>query len=97
MSEFHNAFADATKANQIMMNSYTATVSKIESYKLIVATYDQTILDLEQQHASALQEKEALIMKMQQHINDNLEMLTEHENRKRLGDIFLHLLSGEKP
>ena len=88
MSEFQHAFADATKANQIMMNSYTAAVSEIENYKLTVATYDQTISDLEQRHASTLQEKETLIMKMQQQINDNLEMLTEHENRKRLDDKF---------
>ena len=54
MSEFQLAFADAMKANQIMMNSYTAAVSEIENYKLTVATYDQTISNLKQQHALAL-------------------------------------------
>ena len=88
MSEFENAFADATKANQIMMKSYTAAVSEIENYKVTVATYDQTILDLEHRHASALQEKEALIVNIQQQISDNLEMLTEHEDKKKQDDTF---------
>jgi len=55
---------------------------------LTVATYDQTISDLEQQHASALQEKDTIILNMQQQINDNIEMIAEHENRKRLDDTF---------
>jgi len=65
MSEFENAFADATKANQTMLNSYTATLSDIENYKLTVGKYEQTLSDLERQHDSALKEKEAVIHNMQ--------------------------------
>jgi hypothetical protein len=79
-----------------MQNSYTAAVSEIENYKLTVSTYDQNVSELEQHHASALQEKDTIILNMQQQINDNIEMIAEHENRKRLDDKFFHFTSGEK-
>ena len=88
MSEFHNAFADATKANEAMKDAYQTSVSDNENFKLTIGTYEQAMSDIEQQHATTLQAKDALVANMQHHINDNLEMLAEHEERKRQDDKF---------
>ncbi len=46
--------------------------------------------DIEHQHAIAFQAKDAMIANMHQQINDNLEMLAEHEERKRQDDKFFN-------
>jgi hypothetical protein len=43
---------------------------------------------MEQQHATTLQAKDALIASMQPQIDDNLVMLADHEERKRQVDKF---------
>jgi len=91
MSEFHNAFADATKANEATRDAYQAAVSDNETSMLTIRTLEQAMSDIEQQHATTLQAKDALIANMQQQINDNLEMLADHEERKRQDDKFFTL------
>ena len=58
---------------------------------MTIATLDQVVEDLHEQHRSALNEKETIILNMQHHIDDNLGMLTEHEDRQKKDDVFFPL------